>query len=61
MKEKQFKVKELRNKLRMTQREFAQEVGVTIQSVQNWENESKRPSYRSIKIMEKRFEVKLDY
>lgn len=54
-------IRELRKKLRMTQKEFAKEIGVSIQSVSAWETELKSPSYRSIKIIEKKYNVELDY
>ena len=54
-------VKELRIKLRMTQKEFATIVGVSEQSISAWENKIKKPSLRSLKVIEKKFEVKLKY
>lgn len=54
-------VKDLRIKLRMTQKEFATKVGVSEQSISAWENGTKRPSLRSLKVIEKQFEVKLNY
>ncbi len=36
-------IKELRNRLGMTQEQFAQEVGVTFSTVNSWENGKRRP------------------
>lgn len=36
-------VKELRNKLELTQEQFAQEVGVTFSTVNSWENGTRKP------------------
>lgn len=60
-KEDEMKIQQLRNKLRLTQKEFAKAINVSIQSVSAWETGKKSPSYRSIKVIEQKFEVKLDY
>lgn len=56
-----MKIKQLRNKLRMTQKEFAKDIGVSVQSVSAWETGVKGLSYRSIKFIEKKYNVQLDY
>lgn len=45
------KIKQLRVKLYMTQREFAKEIGVHWVTVCQWEKEEKRPSLRNQKKM----------
>ena len=52
-------IKQLRRKLRLTQSEFADKVGVTRQTVNGWETGYKNPSFRSLRIIEKMFEVKI--
>ena len=37
-------IKELRKKLKMTQTEMAEELGVDFASVNRWENEKQKPS-----------------
>jgi len=40
----EINIKELRKKMKMTQQELADKLGVTRMSVHNWENKEKRPS-----------------
>ena len=48
-----FKFKECRERANLTQKEDAFSLGVSIQSISNWENEVRRPSLEQlIKIAE---------
>lgn len=54
-------IKELRLSNRMTQKEFAEKVGVSCQTISAWENETKLPSVSNCRKIEKMFGVKLVY
>ena len=47
-----YPVRELRERLGMTQAEFAQEVGVHVPTVSRWERGVMKPAPMAIKIME---------
>lgn len=55
------KIKALRLQNNMTQKEFAQSIGVSIVSIQCWENGSKKPSMSAIISIAKIFKVTTDY
>ncbi len=55
------KIKALRLQNEMTQKEFAQSIGVSIVSIQCWENGSKKPSMSAIISIAKIFKVTTDY
>ncbi len=40
----EIKVKDMRHQLEMTQEEFAQELGITVSTVNRWENGHSNPS-----------------
>jgi DNA-binding transcriptional regulator YiaG len=48
-----FDVKSIRNDLKLSQAQFAAEVGVDQGTVSNWENEKTSPSGPARKILEK--------
>ena len=53
-------IKELRIKHHMTQREFAEELGVTYQAVSKWENGKNMPDILLLKEISKLFDVDID-
>jgi DNA-binding transcriptional regulator YiaG len=53
-------VSEIRERQRLTQREFAYLLGVTEKAVQRWENGSRHPSRRHRDAIRKRFGVEVD-
>lgn len=55
------KIKTLRLQNNMTQKEFAQSIGVSVVSIQCWENGSKKPSMSAIISIAKIFKVTTDY
>jgi DNA-binding XRE family transcriptional regulator len=61
MEESLLLIKELRLSNRMTQKEFAEKVGVSCQTISAWENETKLPSISNCRKIEKMFGVKLAY
>jgi putative transcriptional regulator len=52
-------VKELRYNLGMTQEQFAMELGVTISTIQRWENETSQPSPMALKLIKELSESNL--
>jgi putative transcriptional regulator len=52
-------VKELRYNLGMTQEQFAMELGVTISTIQRWENETSHPSPMALKLIKELSEANL--
>lgn len=54
------KIKELRNKVGLTQKELADELHVTYQAVSRWENNDTEPSFDTIKEMCRIFNCSVD-
>ena len=54
------KIKELRNKYRLTQTELAAHIGVTKSTVAAYENDSRTPSYEVLIKLAEVFKVSLD-
>lgn len=54
------KIKELRNKYRLTQTELATQIGVTKSTVAAYENDSRLPSYEVLIKMADVFKVNID-
>ena len=52
-------IKELRFRLGMTQEQFAMELGVTISTIQRWENEITQPSPMALKLIKELNEASL--
>lgn len=52
-------IKEIRIKARLTQSEFAQEIGVKPLEVSRWERGVSKPSLKNIKKIETKFKTKL--
>jgi DNA-binding transcriptional regulator YiaG len=44
MRKNDFPVRDMRSRLAMTQEEFAQELGITVSTVNRWENGHSQPS-----------------
>lgn len=55
------RIKDLRNKHKLTQTELAEKVGVTKSTVAAYENDSRQPSYEVLVKMSYVFNVSLDY
>lgn len=55
------RIKELRNKYKLTQTELAEKVGVTKSTVAAYENDSRQPSYEVLIKMASVFNVSLDF
>lgn len=55
------RIKDLRNKYKLTQTELAEKVGVTKSTVAAYENDSRQPSYEVLVKMASVFNVSLDY
>lgn len=49
-------VRELRFRLRLTQEQFAAELGVTFASINRWENRKVQPSPMALKLLRQRLE-----
>lgn len=54
------RIKELRNKYKLTQTELAQRVGVTKSTIAAYENDSRQPSYTVLIKMANVFKVSID-
>jgi len=54
-------IKELRNKNNITQEEFANNLGVSVQSVSRWENEQNAPDISILPDIANYFNVTADY
>lgn len=52
------KVKEIRERLKMTQQEFAEVIGVAMSSVANWENKRREPSRLAVQSIEELLTIK---
>ncbi len=55
------RIKKLREKLSMSQAEFADRVGMTASLVSQWERDTKRPSMKAAYAISKEFAVSIDY
>ena len=60
-KEKVYTMRELLKHLRKTQKEFAQENSVVIQTVSKWVTGKSDPSVRHTRLLEEKYGVKLAY
>lgn len=61
MPKKLYTIPELLNKLRMTQTKFAEENDYTFQSVNKWCLGKMTPSVNTIRALEKKYGVELNY
>lgn len=52
-------IRELREKFRLTQTELADSIGVVKQTIIKWEKGRSKPSYRSIRVIEELYKVKI--
>jgi transcriptional regulator with XRE-family HTH domain len=52
------KIKEIRERLEMTQQEFAENIGVALSSVANWENKRREPSRLAVQSIEELLNIK---
>jgi transcriptional regulator with XRE-family HTH domain len=61
MPQKSLTIAELLAKIRKTQTEFAEEMGVSLQSVNKWISGKATPAVRHCRIIEAKYGVKLVY
>lgn len=59
--DKKITILELRQMLRMTQKEFSKEIGVSCQTISAWETGIKVPSISNARKIEKKYDIKLVY
>ncbi len=55
------KLKELRTKKNLTQKDLADKLNVTYQTVSKWENETNEPDFATLKQLAKLFDCSVDY
>lgn len=55
------RIKGLRTKNKMTQKELSKELGVSVVTIQCWENGTKNPSMSAIVLLAKLFKISTDY
>jgi len=59
MRKKNLSVRELRLSLRLSQKEFAKELGVCRQSITAWETGNRIPAYQTIRMIEGKYSITL--
>ena len=55
------KIKYLRNQKNLTQKELAEKMNVTFQTISKWESDTNEPDIESIRMLSKIFDCSLDY
>lgn len=55
------RVKELRNERKLSQRELAEQLGVTVRAYQYYEEGKRYPDFQGLLILADCFQVSLDY
>lgn len=53
-------IKEIRNSLKLTQKEFADKIGVSRPTVEHWENNYTEPDITALKTIKRIFNVSYD-
>lgn len=55
------KLKELRKNMKITQKEFCEQFGITQPTLSYWENELREPDGKTLKDIANYFQVSIDY
>ena len=57
----EHRIRELREEVGLTQQQLADKLHFNVSTVTKWENGKKIPSYQSLKLLAKFFDVSADY